>query len=149
VKLHKRQVLQIYFELCPTQAERYQEISWQFWSQKSWVGIATRGEANNSQPHSIQTGLWGPPSPLFNGCWGSFPRVLKCPGREAERSFPSTAEIMNVRAVSPLCHIFSWRGPYLIRHRDNFNFTFLFLCGINRVCVKRNISLYLVVAVIK
>jgi hypothetical protein len=37
--------------------------------------------------------LWGPPSFLFNGYRGSFPRGKARPGRDADHSPPSSAEI--------------------------------------------------------
>jgi hypothetical protein len=38
--------------------------------------------------------LWGPPSLLYNGYRGSFPRDKARPGRDADHS-PSTAEVEN------------------------------------------------------
>jgi hypothetical protein len=56
-----------------------------------------------------------------------------CPGvqlevREAERSLPSSAEDKNGEAITPLSHTSSWHGACLIKHRDNFTFTFLQPC---------------------
>jgi hypothetical protein len=53
--------------------------------------------------------LWGPPNLLFNGYRGSFPG-LKRPGLEADHSPPSSADVKNSGAVSPLPHTSSWRG---------------------------------------
>jgi hypothetical protein len=39
--------------------------------------------------------LWGPPNLLFNGHRGSFPRGKARPGRDADHSHPSSAEVKN------------------------------------------------------
>jgi hypothetical protein len=39
--------------------------------------------------------LWGPPSLLYNGYWGSFPGGKARPGRDADHSPPSSAEVVN------------------------------------------------------
>jgi hypothetical protein len=39
--------------------------------------------------------LWGPPSFLTNGCWGALSPKVKRPGRAADHSPPSTAEVKN------------------------------------------------------
>jgi hypothetical protein len=39
--------------------------------------------------------LWGPPSLLFNGYWGPFPGGEVRPGRDADHSTPSSAEVKN------------------------------------------------------
>jgi hypothetical protein len=45
---------------------------------------------------------------------------VKWPGHEADRSPPSSAEVKNSGAISPLPHTSLLRGAYLIKHRDNF-----------------------------
>jgi hypothetical protein len=72
--------------------------------------------------------LWGPPSLLFNGYRGSFPGV-KQPGPEADHSPPSSTEVKNCGAVSPLPHMSSWYGAKLIKRRDNFTFLTYYLLG--------------------
>jgi hypothetical protein len=42
---------------------------------------------------------------------------------EADHSPPSGAEVKNGWTIPPLTHTSSWRGAYLIKHRDNFTFT--------------------------
>jgi hypothetical protein len=39
--------------------------------------------------------LWDPPSLLYNGYWGSFPRGKARLGRDADHSPPSSAEVVN------------------------------------------------------
>jgi hypothetical protein len=48
---------------------------------------------------------------------GIFPR-----GREADYSPPSSAEVKNDGAISPLPSILSWRDAYLIKQRGYFTF---------------------------
>jgi hypothetical protein len=43
----------------------------------------------------VQTGLCGPPSLLYNGYRGPFPGGKKRPGRDADHSTPSSAEVVN------------------------------------------------------
>jgi hypothetical protein len=49
--------------------------------------------------------LWGPPLLLSNGYWGLFPRGVKRPGREADHSTPTSAEVkkMWIYTVTPPC----------------------------------------------
>jgi hypothetical protein len=53
--------------------------------------------------------LWGPPSLLSNGYRRLSPGI-KRPRREADRSPPSSAQVKNGEAVSPLLHTSSRRG---------------------------------------
>jgi hypothetical protein len=48
--------------------------------------------------------LWGPPSLLFNEYRGALSSGLKRPGREADRSPPSSAKVKNGGAIPPLPH---------------------------------------------
>jgi len=57
--------------------------------------------------------LWGPPSLLFNGCWGSF-CTFKWQRHKGDHSPPSSAKLRILGAI-PLLH-----GM----HRDNVTFTF-------------------------
>jgi hypothetical protein len=57
-----------------------------------------------------------------------------CPGvqwqvLDAEHSLPS-AKDENGQAIIPLPHTSSWRDAYLLKHRDNFTFTFLQPCNL-------------------
>jgi hypothetical protein len=53
---------------------------------------------------------------------GSPSTEVKRPGRKADHSTPSSAEVKNSRAVTPLPCTSSWRGASFIKHRDNFTF---------------------------
>jgi hypothetical protein len=46
--------------------------------------------------------FWSPPSLLSNGYRGLFPLEIKWPRREADRSFPTSAEVINAGAIPPL-----------------------------------------------
>jgi hypothetical protein len=46
--------------------------------------------------------------------------MVKRPGREADHSPPSSAEVMNDGAILPLPHMPSWHSAQLINHMDNF-----------------------------
>jgi hypothetical protein len=48
---------------------------------------------------------------------------VKRPGREADHSPPSSAEVKKVRAISALFHMSSWNSAYLIKRKDNFTFS--------------------------
>jgi hypothetical protein len=48
------------------------------------------------------------------GTGGSFPG-LKQPGRQADRSTPSSTEVENIGAKRSLPHTSSWRGVWLIK----------------------------------
>jgi len=63
--------------------------------------------------------LWGPPSFLLNGYLGYFPGA-KRPGREADHSSPSNAEVKNEwsHASTPLYALMAWTEA---------SFPFLFL----------------------
>jgi hypothetical protein len=54
--------------------------------------------------------FWGPPSLLFNGYRGALSAWLKLPGREADHSPPSSADVKNDGAVPPLLHMSSWHS---------------------------------------
>jgi hypothetical protein len=51
---------------------------------------------------------------------GALSPGLKQPGREADHSHPSSAEVKNDAIIYPLPHTSSWRSNYCIEHRDNF-----------------------------
>jgi hypothetical protein len=63
---------------------------------------------------------------------GAIPQEVMLQGREADHSFPLSAEVKNGRAISPLTTCF--RGillHYIIKYRHNFTFT-LYICYKNR-----------------
>jgi hypothetical protein len=47
-------------------------------------------------------------------------------GHEADHSSPSSVEVNNDTALTPLSHAFSWCHDQLIKHRDNFTFYLYF-----------------------
>jgi hypothetical protein len=53
---------------------------------------------------------------------------IKRPGREADHSPPSSAEVKCGGTVPPLPHTASFRSAWLIKHRDNFTFMVLQPC---------------------
>jgi hypothetical protein len=82
------------------------------------VDIATGWTAGNrflvwtrdfSGLHSIHIGSGAYPGSYPMGTEGSLPRV-KRPGREADHSLPSSAEVKNGGATPPLPHMPSWRS---------------------------------------
>jgi hypothetical protein len=80
------------------------------------------GAGNFSLPHRAQNGSGGLPAPIQ---WvpGALSLGVKRPGREADRSPPSSAEVKECVELYPLPNTLSWRGAQL-KHRDNFTFTF-------------------------
>jgi hypothetical protein len=68
--------------------------------------------------HSVQTGCGAHPASYEMGTtW--FPAGVKCPGREADHSSPSSAELKNGGTIPSLPHVSSQRGFQLIEPRDN------------------------------
>jgi hypothetical protein len=51
---------------------------------------------------------------------GSFPGITQ-PGREADHSPPSSAEVKNGGAIAPFPHMSSWHSAYLINSDDDDN----------------------------
>jgi hypothetical protein len=64
----------------------------------------------------------GPIQPPIQWVPGAISPEVKRPGREAGHLPPSNAEVKNGGAIPPLPDMSSWRGAYLIKHRDNFTF---------------------------
>jgi len=64
--------------------------------------------------------LWGQPSLLSSGYWGSFP-VGKATGGMHLTTNTSSAEVKNawMYISTPACVLMTW---YLVKHRDNFTF---------------------------
>jgi hypothetical protein len=53
---------------------------------------------------------WSPHSLLSNEYWGLIPPRVKMSGFPADHSPPSSAEVKNGVAISPLPHTSSWRN---------------------------------------
>jgi hypothetical protein len=69
--------------------------------------------------------LWGPLSLLSNGHKGILSLGIKRPGRKADHSPPSSAEVKEcVDLYFHFPNTSSWRGAQL-KHRDNFSFYLL------------------------
>jgi hypothetical protein len=49
---------------------------------------------------------------------------IKRPGREADHFPPASAEIKKMWIYTSTPHTPSWRSALLVKHRNNFNFTF-------------------------
>jgi hypothetical protein len=83
------------------------------------------GAGNFSLHHRIQNGAGVHPASYPMGTRGSFPGV-KRPGREADHSPSSRAEVKNAWSYTstPQYVFMAW---CLVKHRDNFTFTFTHL----------------------
>jgi hypothetical protein len=64
----------------------------------------------------------GPTQPPIQWAPGTLYPRIKRPGRKADHSPPSSAEVKNGGAIPPLPHMSSWHSVWLIKHRDNFTF---------------------------
>jgi hypothetical protein len=73
------------------------------------------GAGNFSLHHSVQNGSGAHPA--------SYPTGTGDPslGREADHSSPSSAEVRRAAPPLPLYFFMAWR---LVKHRDNFTFTY-------------------------
>jgi hypothetical protein len=59
--------------------------------------------------HSVQTGSGAHPASYPIGSRGALPGA-KRPGREADHSSPTSAEVKDGGAIPPVPYISSWRG---------------------------------------
>jgi hypothetical protein len=50
---------------------------------------------------------------------------MKKPAHKADRSPPSSVEVINGGTLPPLPHTSSWRGNQSVKHGDNYAFFFL------------------------
>jgi hypothetical protein len=87
-----------------------------------WSGVRVpAGAGNFSLHHLVQTGSGAHPA-FYQMCTGALSLGIKRPGREADHSPPSSAEVkewVELYLHSP--NTPSWRGAHL-QHRDNFTF---------------------------
>jgi hypothetical protein len=61
-----------------------------------WMtGVQSPAEAKDFSSNLCPDQLWGPHSLLYNGYWGSFPQGKAQPGRDADHSPSSNAEVKN------------------------------------------------------
>jgi len=59
---------------------------------------------------------------------GALTLGVKRPGREADHSLPSSAEVKRMRGdIPPLPNTPSWHGAQLKKHKDNVTFTLPYL----------------------
>jgi hypothetical protein len=88
---------------------------------------------NFSLHHRVQNGSGAHPASYPMGTRGSFPGVQR-PGREADHSPPSSAEVKNAWSYTSTLQ-YAFMAWCLVKHRDNFSFTFTFtLYGIYGLC---------------
>jgi hypothetical protein len=105
------------------------------WPITQWVSLGYRLDdrgsrvwfparaGNVSLHHCVQIGSGSHPASYPMGTKGSFPGV-KRPGREADHSPPSSAEVKECVELYLQSHNTpSWRGAQL-KHRDSFTFTY-------------------------
>jgi hypothetical protein len=71
--------------------------------------------------HSVQTGSGTHPASYTMFTW-ALSMGVKWPGREADHSPPSSAEVKNGGAIPPLPHKSSWHSVLLIKHREKLTF---------------------------
>jgi hypothetical protein len=86
------------------------------------VRVLVRSKMFSSPRHPDQ--FWGPPSLLFNGYRGFSPGI-KRPGREADHSPPTSANVKNTWIHTSTPPYAFKRSAYLVKHRDTFTFTFM------------------------
>jgi hypothetical protein len=83
------------------------------------------GAGNFSLRHRVQPGLV-PTQPLIQWVSVAISPGIKRPGREADHSPPSSAEVKNACSYTstPPYVFMAW---YFVKHRDSFTFTFTFV----------------------
>jgi hypothetical protein len=59
------------------------------------IGVRSPAGEKDFSSNLCPDRLWGPPSLLYNGYRGSFPRGQSVSGRDADHSPPSSAEVKN------------------------------------------------------
>jgi hypothetical protein len=72
---------------------------------------------------------------------GAFSPGVKRPGREAEHSPPTSAEVKKMWIYTSTPHTVSWRSVSLVKHRDNFTFYFLLAKYICIICILGEIKI--------
>jgi hypothetical protein len=89
------------------------------------------GAKISSLPHKLQTGPGAHLASYPVGTGSSFPWE-KRPTCEGNRSHPSKEEVKNCGDILPVPHMSSWVVIKLIKHRENFAFTFNNNTNINK-----------------
>jgi hypothetical protein len=84
-----------------------------------WVPVGSRIFSSLCHPDW----LWGPSNLLSKGYWGCFPGG-KQPGREADHSPPTSAQVKKTWIYTSTPHMSSRHSAPLVEHRDNFTFFF-------------------------
>jgi hypothetical protein len=70
--------------------------------------------------------LWNPPQPSIKWVPRALTLGVKWPGREADHSPPSSAEVKNAWSYTSTPNTLSWRSVQL-KHRDNFTLCYVML----------------------
>jgi hypothetical protein len=83
----------------------------------------------------------GPTQPSIQWVLGVFSPGVKHPESEADHSPPSIAEVKNGGAIPPLLYMFSWRGTYSIKPRQNltlcpYEIEFLLILIRDKLCIE-------------
>jgi hypothetical protein len=93
---------------------------------RPWVRLRT-GARDFSLLHNFQTSSGAHPASYPMGSGGAFSQEVKRQGRDAYHSLPSSAEMENRTAITPLPHTSSWCDTYLTYHKENLlYFTLLY-----------------------
>jgi hypothetical protein len=117
------------FPPAPAHSVHFMSYIWQI--QDSSVSIERAGRPGFDSRQTQEVLLYptesrhalAPTQPPTQWVEGPLSSEVERPGREADHSPPSSAEVKNSRAIPSLPHASSWRGAWLLKHRNNFTFT--------------------------
>jgi hypothetical protein len=102
------------------QLHRYSDGLW-----AGWLKSKSRQGQEILTYFTVSTPALEPTQPPIQRVPGALSPGVKRLGDEAGHSPPCIAKVKNGGAIPPLPHMPSWHGTLLIRHRDNFTFTFM------------------------